>query len=79
MVIVNLVDGTSYLIDTDDNSTARDVVEHKLKDRHDFRKIAGTIVLKDCLLDKNSKYYNSDDYYDNRELQCKTGWSYKWD
>ncbi|MGL5328866.1 MAG: hypothetical protein ACRDD7_06330, partial [Peptostreptococcaceae bacterium] len=58
--------------------TARSVVEYKLKDRLDFRKIRDIQEIKGVVGDKNSKYYNSSNAYDGKELQCVNGWNYKW-
>lgn len=78
MVIVRLEDDTTYYIDTDSAYVAVGVVDHKLRDRIDFRGIKSADVLKDTIISKDSKYYNSADCYDGVPLKCKTGWSYKW-
>lgn len=78
MTIVSLEDNTTYLIDSNEEFNARYVVEHKLRNRLDYRKIVSTSVIQECLLNKESKYYNSGDAYDGVPLICKTGWCYKW-
>lgn len=78
MTIVNLKDGTSYLIDTDSESNARYVVDYKLRQRLDHRQISSVIVMEDAIVKKDSEYYNSGDRFDGIPLKCKTGWSYKW-
>ena len=78
MVIVTLEDGTMYCVDSDSKDNARSVVDYKLRDRLDYRKIRETNVFEGTSMDKNSKYYNSSNPYDGIPLQCKTGWSYKW-
>lgn len=79
MVIVKLSDGTSYLIDTDDESLARDVVKTRLADRidHRYRKGMTTEVFEGVTLEKWSPYYNSSNRFDSVSLKCRTGWSYK--
>lgn len=79
MCIVILEDGTTYNIDTDSSFNARSIVEYKLKNRLDFRKIKDIQIIKGAILDKNSKYYNSYNAYDSKDLKCTSGWSYKWD
>ncbi|MDF2881529.1 MAG: hypothetical protein K0R54_2086 [Clostridiaceae bacterium] len=78
MYIVILEDGTAYNIDTDSEFNARNVVEYKLKNRMDYRKISSAQDMKGAIADKNSPYYNSDNPYDGKELKCISGWSYKW-
>lgn len=78
MCIVILEDGTTYNIDTDSQFDAKSVVEYKLKQRLDFRRIKSVQVLKGVIGDKNSKYYNSGNQFDGSELYCTSGWSYKW-
>jgi hypothetical protein len=78
MCIVILEDGTTYNVDTDSQFNAKSVVEYKLKQRLDFRRIQSVQVLKGVFGDKNSKYYNSGSAYDGIELHCMSGWSYKW-
>ena len=78
MVIVTLEDGTRYCIDSDNSGTAKRVVDYKLRDRMDYRHIKDTELFEGIKLDKNMKYYNSDNPYDGVPLQSKTGWSYKW-
>lgn len=78
MVIVRLEDGTTYYVDTNSKHTARSVVDHKLRDRLDSRRIKSTDLFEELTVDKNSRYYNSDNEYDGVPLKCKTGWSYKW-
>lgn len=78
MVIVTLEDGTSYSIDTESESIARMIVEHKLRDRLDYRKITGTSLFCGVKMDPKNSAYNSG-YYGNKEpLKCSSGWSYKW-
>ena len=77
MVIVNLKDGTTYLVDTDSESNARMDIEHKLRDHLDYRKMVSVIQI-DAQLDKSSKYYNAICRNSN-DLKCKTGWKFKWD
>jgi hypothetical protein len=76
MCIVTLEDGTTYNIDTDSSFNARSVVEYKLKNRMDFRKIAGVQERKGIPVSGN---YNSGSAYDGKDLRCSSGWSYKWD
>lgn len=78
MCIVILEDGTTYNIDTDSNFNARNVVEYKLKNRLDFRRIKDIQTIKGTTLDKDNKYYNSHNAYDREELKCTSGWDYKW-
>lgn len=78
MTIVTLEDETTYIIDTNERWKAESAVEHKLRDRMDCRKIKDVSVFEGCAIDRNSKYYNSGQYYDGVPLKCKTGWSYKW-
>lgn len=78
MVVVTLIDGTNYNIDTESESSARNVVSYKLRQRLDHRQIKSTQIIKGCILDKNSKYYNSKNEYDGKDLCCTSGWSYKW-
>jgi len=75
--IVILEDGTTYNIDTHSYFYAENVVSYKLRNRLDFRKIKDIQVIKGAILDKNSKYYNSYDAYDGKDLKCTSGWSYK--
>lgn len=77
MIIVILRDGTVYNIDTDNSFEARNVVEYKLKNRLDYRRIKELQEIKGVICDKNSKYYNSNNPYDGKELKCVSGWSYK--
>lgn len=78
MTIVTLEDGTVYNVDTDSKFYAENVVEYKLKQRLDFRKIKSMELIKGAVCDKNSKYYNSGNAYDGKDLVCTKGWSYKW-
>lgn len=78
MYIVTLEDNTTYNIDTDSEFNARSFVEYKLLDKLDFRNIQNVQEIKGVIGDKNSKYYNSDNAYDGKELQCSSGWSYRW-
>ena len=78
MFVVTLKDGTTYNIDTDSSFNARCVVEYKLKNRLDHRQIATVSKIEGCRMDKTSKYYNSGDAYDGKELICTSGWSYRW-
>ena len=78
MVIVTLVDGTTYCIDTDSESKARMIVSDKLKDRLDYRQIQSTDLFEGVRMDTNSRYYNPGDRDYLIPLKCKTGWSYKW-
>lgn len=79
MCIVTLEDGTQYHINTDSKYDAREVVEYKLRQRLDFRQIREVQVIKGALLDRGSKYYNSGDQWDGKELKTPNGWAYKWD
>lgn len=79
MVIVTLKDGTTYPIDTNSTSKAHMVVEHKLRDRLDFREIISCTIMEFANLSKYSEMYNSDDPYDGKPLVANHGWSYKWD
>lgn len=78
MSIVTLNDGTVYYIDTDERYRAEHVVDYKLRQRLDYRKIDNIKLMEGVLVDKESKYYNSGDAYDMKELRCVKGWSYKW-
>ena len=78
MVIVKLKDGTEYNIDTDSESTARMIVERKLRDRLDYREIKKTKLIPGVKMDKFHKNYNSGEYGDREPLSCSSGWSYKW-
>jgi len=78
MTIITLEDSTTYLVDSNETFNARYVVDYKLRNRLDYRKILSINVMEECLLDKQSKYYNSGNPCDGIPLQCKTGWSYKW-
>jgi hypothetical protein len=77
MCIVVLKDGTTYNIDTDNTSKARDVVEYKLRQRLDRRVILLVNYVKGATCDRG-KYYNSSNPYDGEDLKCTSGWSYKW-
>lgn len=79
MIIVTLEDGTTYNIDTDSCFWAENVVEYKLRQRLDYRQIKSMKEIVGAIGDKNSKYYNSGNPYDGKELKCTKGWSYKWD
>lgn len=78
MVLVTLEDGTTYCVDSNSEYNARRVVDYKLRDRLDYRKIEDTDLFDGTTMDKGSRYYNSSDPYDRVPLKCKTGWSYKW-
>lgn len=78
MYLVILEDGTTYNIDTESSFNARSVVEYKLRDRMDCRRILNVQEIKGAVADKNSSYYNSGSEYDKKELKCTSGWSYKW-
>ena len=78
MCIVTLEDGTQYYINTDNKYDAREVVEYKLRQRLDFRKIESIVLLEGCYIDKFSKNYNSGDQYDGKDLQASHGWAYKY-
>ena len=78
MVIVTLTDKTSYNIDTEDTFNARSVVSYKLRNRLDYRQIESVQLIEGVNVDKNSKYYNSGNQFDRKELHCTNGWSYKW-
>jgi hypothetical protein len=77
MVIVTLKDGTTYNMDTDDEYSARSIVDYKLRQRLDSRQILSSQLIKGVKCDSNSKYTNSCSM-DSKELQCSSGWSYKW-
>lgn len=77
MVIVTLEDGTTYNIDSDSDFNARSVVEYKLRQRMDYRKIKNTQEIKGAICDSKSKYYNSG-RYDSTDLKCTSGWDYRW-
>lgn len=79
MCIVTLKDGTTYHIDTDDTFKAHSVVDYKLRQRLDCRQIISKQVIGGCIMDKNSKTYNSSSQFDGKMLVCASGWSYKWD
>lgn len=78
MVLVTLEDGTTYCIDTNSKCNARNVVDFKLRNRLDYRRINSIDLFEGTKMDKNSRYYNSDYAFDGVPLKCKTGWSYKW-
>ena len=78
MCIVTLEDGTQYYINADSKYDAREVVEYKLKQRLDFRRIESIVLLEGCCVDKFSKNYNSGDQYDGKDLQASHGWAYKY-
>lgn len=78
MCIVTLEDGTQYYINIDSKYDAREVVEYKLRQRLDFRKIESIVLLEGCCVDKFSKNYNSGDQYDGKDLQASHGWAYKY-
>lgn len=78
MVIVTLEDGTTFCIDSNNEYNARCVVEYKLRDRLDYRRIKSTDLFENVFMDQKSKYYNSSNGYDGIPLKCKTGCSYKW-
>lgn len=78
MYIVMLEDGTSYNIDTDDYHIAISIVEYKLKQRLDLRKIDNVMEIKGAKCDKESKYYNSGNQFDGKDLVASTGWSYRY-
>ena len=59
MVIVTLKDGTEFNIDTDSESMARMIVEHKLRDQLDYRKIKKTKLIPGVRMDASHKKYNS--------------------
>lgn len=77
MVIVTLNDGTTYNMNTDDEYRAKSAVDYKLRQRLDYRQISSSQVIKGVVCDPNSKYTNSCNW-DSKELQCSSGWSYKW-
>lgn len=79
MVIATLKDGTEFNIDTDSESMARMIVEHKLRDRLDYRKIKKTKLVSGARMDSSHKNYNSGQWGDRQPLSCSSGWSYKWD
>lgn len=78
MVIVELKDETEYNIDTDSESMARMIVEHKLRGRLDFREIKKTKLISGVKMLEGHKGYNSGIYQDQEPLKCSSGWSYKW-
>ena len=78
MTIVELEDGTTYYIDTYSEDIAYDVVQYKLRNRHDFRKIKNVTVHSDLQINESSNKYNSSNPYDRVPLKCAYGWSYKW-
>lgn len=78
MCIVTLKDGTTYHIDTNNEREARCVVVYKLRDHLDYREIESSILIEGAIMDKNNKYYNSNNCYDGLELKAIKGWSYKW-
>lgn len=78
MVLVTLKDGTTYCIDSNSKSDAKYVVDYKLRDRLDYRKIKDINLFEGTMMDRNSRYYNSNNCYDGVPLKCKTGWSYRW-
>ena len=73
--IVTLQDGTTYNVSANDSFLARITIEDGLRDRHDFRKIDSVIEIKGAIFDSNNKYTN---VQGNKNLQCTSGWSYKW-
>jgi hypothetical protein len=77
MCIVTLEDGTTYNIDTNSATNAKSVVDYKLRQRLEYRKIKSVNEIKGviCIQDK---YYNSSNAYDGKELNCVSGWSYRW-
>lgn len=79
MVIVTLKDGTSYNIDTDSTFNAESIVEYKLRQRLDYRKIKNAQLVSGVIMDINSDGYNSGNQFDGVELNCSDGWSYKYD
>lgn len=78
MFIVQLEDGTTYNIDTDSSFNAKRIVEYKLRNRLDFRKVESVTQIKGVVGDKNNKYYNSGNQFDGKELKATSGWDYKW-
>lgn len=77
MYKVILADDTIYYVATEERKTAIRVIEHKLRDRFDFRLIAGAEeVYDESSLGKNI-FINSDDEYDGKELKCAYGYSYR--
>ena len=73
--IVTLQDGTTYNVSANDRFLARVIIEDGLRNRHDFRKISSVIEIKGASFDSNDKYTN---VQGNKNLQCTSGWSYKW-
>lgn len=78
MYIVTLEDGTIYNVDTDSHFEAESVVKYKLKNKLDCRRIKDLQNIKGVACDKNSKYYNSNNPYDGKDLQCTSGWNYRY-
>lgn len=78
MVIVSLIDGTQYLMNTDSKSEAMSDVERKLRQRLDGRKINGAIFIPANI--QEGKYKNPIDSYkcNHTPLKAFSGWSYKW-
>lgn len=79
MVIVILKDGTEFNIDTDSESMARMIVEHKLRDQLDYREIKKTKLISGVKMDASNENYNSGQYGNSQPLSCSFGWSYKWE
>ena len=71
MVIVILKDGTEFNVDTDSESTARMIVEHKLRGRLDYREIEKTKLISGVTMDASHKHYNSGQWGDFIWLQRK--------
>lgn len=80
MVTIYLQDGTSYNIDTESEAIARSVVEYKLRDRLDVRKISNAMNHQgNVAITIESPNYNSGNAYDGKELKAATGRDYSWD
>ena len=78
MCIVTLEDGTTYNVDTTSEDKARGVVDYKLRQRLDHRKITNAVKIEGTVMVKDSRYYNSGDQFDRKDLHCSYGWDYKW-
>ena len=61
-------------MDTDKIQHVNNAINYKLRQRLDYRKIDNIKIIEGVLIDKQSEYYNSENAYDGRDLNCVKGW-----
>ena len=77
MVLVTLGDGTLYHIDCENAQVAKEVVEYKLRQRSDIRRVQSAKHVWGVGLNPTLKTYNSGNARDGKPLICVRGWSYR--